>query len=135
MSRSGYSDECDDTLQFGRWRGIIASATRGKRGQKLFKDLAAALDAMPDKKLIKHELVKDGSYCTLGVLGAARGLDVGSIDPHHPESVGKAFDIAPQLAQEIVFENDEQYDHCTPEERWQKMRNWVDSQIIKESIT
>lgn len=26
MSRSGYVDDCDDDLQFGRWRGVVDEA-------------------------------------------------------------------------------------------------------------
>lgn len=51
MSRSGYHDDLD-TLELGRWRGRVASAIRGKRGQKLLRDLLAALDAMPEKRLV-----------------------------------------------------------------------------------
>lgn len=32
MGRHGYTDDCDDVLASGRWRGIVASAIRGKRG-------------------------------------------------------------------------------------------------------
>ena len=33
MSRSGYIDDMDDTWQFIKWRGQVASAIRGARGQ------------------------------------------------------------------------------------------------------
>lgn len=52
MSRSGYCDDFEDALAHGRWRAQVASATRGKRGQKLLKDMLAALDAMPEKRLV-----------------------------------------------------------------------------------
>jgi hypothetical protein len=130
MSRHGYSDDCDDDLALGRWRAQVMSAIRGKRGQKLLTDLAEALDAMPEKKLIKEELkTADGSYCALGVLGAKRGIDLDKIDPEDFETVSNEFDIAEQLAREIVYENDEG-SWGTPEERWQHMRKWV-SQHIK----
>lgn len=62
MSRSGlYEDDGDDPLAFGRWRAQVKSATRGKRGQAFLKDMLAALDAMPDKRLIAGDLVFDGS--------------------------------------------------------------------------
>ena len=42
----------------------------------------------------------------------------------------KVFDIAPQLAQEIVYMNDEGFwDVKTPEDRYAKMRQWVAEQI------
>lgn len=52
MSRSGYCEEIEDPLVHGRWRAQVASATRGKRGQKLLRDMLAALDAMPEKRLV-----------------------------------------------------------------------------------
>ena len=56
MSRSGYTDDLDDDLAMGRWRGMVASATRGRRGQKLLTDLLAALDAMPEKALVAKQI-------------------------------------------------------------------------------
>ena len=107
MSRSGYIDDCDDQWRHICYRGAVASAIRGKRGQQLFRDLLAALDAMPVKELVAHELVRDGSYCTLGVLGAARNIPLAEIDPEDSEQVANAFDIAESLAREIVYMNDE----------------------------
>jgi hypothetical protein len=66
------------------------------------------MDAMPVKELIANELQsKDGNYCTLGVVGAKRGIDLSSLDPEASEQVAQAFDIAEPLAQEIVYLNDE----------------------------
>lgn len=144
MSRSGYTDDMDDDLAMGRWRAQVASATRGKRGQKMLTDLLAALDAMPRKELIVGELEEfnpeDGrlEVCALGALCHARGIDMQKLDPSEPEEIAAVFDIAPQLAQEIVYMNDEYFDFeyvdnvrmdITPEKRWQKMRDWVSKQI------
>lgn len=132
MSRSGYIDDCcDDNWQLIRWRGQVASAIRGKRGQTLLRDLLAALDAMPEKRLIAGELEAEGEVCALGAVGKARGLDMSEIDPYEPEDVAVAFNIAQQLASEIVFENDENgpWSGETPEQRWKRMRDWVASQI------
>lgn len=107
MSRSGYSDDCDDGL-LGLWRGAVASATRGKRGQQALKEILQALDAMPVKELISDSLAtSEGEYCTLGALGASRGLDMSEIDPDDWGQVSSIFNIAPALAREIVYENDE----------------------------
>ena len=54
MSRSGYSDDAENVAM---WRGQVANATRGRRGQKLLRDMVAALDAMPDKRLFQGHLV------------------------------------------------------------------------------
>lgn len=109
MSRSGYSDDCAGWSLI-RWRGAVNSAIKGKRGQEFLRELAAAMDAMPEKRLIADELQADGGFCTIGVLGHARGLDMTSVDPYDREQVGQVFDIAPALAAEIVFENDERTD-------------------------
>lgn len=131
MSRSGYSDDIDNWALI-KWRGQVASSIRGKRGQKLLKELAEALDAMPVKRLIAHELKAEGSYCALGVVGEKRGINLEDLDPDDSETVAKEFDIAEQLAQEIVYQNDEA--SCSwnsPEERWVYMRKWVDEQLTK----
>lgn len=109
MSRSGYSDDCDGP-ELALWRGAVASAIKGRRGQALLRETLAALDAMPVKKLIAHELAHDGEYCTLGVVGQVRGIDITKLDPEDREGVAKAFNIAPALAAEIVYENDEAFD-------------------------
>lgn len=168
MSRSGYCDDCDDPLALGRWRAQVKSATRGKRGQKLLRDMLAALDAMPEKRLITHEIevsheadlkhaeqwaeiaqcdvgyyfenllkrrdgVRNGDVCALGALGRVRGMDMADLDPECSENVAAAFDIAEPLAREIVFWNDEAGPYQeTPEQRWQRMRRWIESQITKE---
>lgn len=79
MSRSGYTDDGLDSWQVIRWRGAVASAIRGRRGQALLTELLAALDAMPVKELIKEQLVEDGAVCALGALGRARGVDMSAI--------------------------------------------------------
>ena len=125
MSRSGYSDDCDG---FGliRWRGAVAAAIRGTRGQEMLHGLASALDAMPEKRLITGALIQQGEVCALGALGLACGRveDMQQVDPEDPEQVAGFFGIAEALAKEIQFVNDEYYDP-TPEARWQRMRAWV----------
>ena len=131
MSRSGYSDECDG-WDLIRWRGAVSSAIKGKRGQQFLKDLLSALDAMPIKELIAHELIQaDGEVCALGAIGYARGLDMTQLDPYESDDVAEAFHVAPALVKEIVFENDEGwYGNEDRKKRWERMRAWVDKQII-----
>lgn len=140
MSRSNYTDDyMEDDLAGGRYRGMVASATRGKRGQQFFRDLLAALDAMPEKRLIVGELQQpDGEVCAIGALGRARGIDMSQIDPEDPEQVAPPFNIAKCLAQEVVYMNDEWFDFeyfgnvridYTPEKRWAEMREWVSKQL------
>lgn len=136
MSRSGYSDDCDDNWSHIMWRGRVASAIGGKRGQALLKEMLEALDAMPAKRLVKEVLEADGEVCALGCLGQKRGLDMSKLDPENYDGVAGAFDVAAPLVQEIVYTNDETRDYSvypsrefSPEERWQHMRNWVAARI------
>lgn len=144
MSRSGYSDDCEDNLAAGRWRAQVISTTRGKRGQTFLRELLKELDAMPVKRLVKYEFEADGEVCTLGCIARARGVNMGRFDPEDSEvgyEIGPALGIAQQLAREIMYENDEfivwdplkgrvRDDSVEAEKRWAYMRNWVASQII-----
>lgn len=128
MSRSGYSDDLDSG-ELNCWRGAVKSAIRGTRGQSFLKDLLAALDAMPVKRLIAHELEKGGEVCAIGALGTARHMQMQALDPEDRDSVGTAFNIAGALAAEVVYMNDEGGFHETPEQRYERMRKWVADQI------
>jgi hypothetical protein len=108
MSRSGYTDDYDEDGTGGLWRGAVARSIKGRRGQAALKELAKAMDAMPVKALAAESLVTEGGeFCTLGVLGQARGIDMNPIDPDDWDAVAKAFNIAPAMVREIVYENDE----------------------------
>lgn len=140
MNRSGYSDDLD-ALDLGRWRGQVASAIRGKRGQAFLRELLAALDAMPDKRLVRAEFEADGEVCALGCIAKARGIDNGQFDPEDAEGIGHVFGVADQLTREIMWENDEcAYQWSpqkgrvdSPEYRWQHMREWVVKNLRAEN--
>lgn len=129
MSRSGYSEDYDDTWDLTRWRGIVANATRGKRGQAFLRALLDALDAMPEKRLIADALEADGQVCAIGALGRARGINMSDLDPEDSAAVAARFDIADALAREIVYLNDDGGWDETPEQRWTRMRRDVASMI------
>lgn len=135
MGRSGYQEDFDyeDPLAFARWRGQVASAIRGKRGQQFFRGLIEALDAMPQKRLIKDQLVsKDGEVCALGQLGRHQGKDMSKVDEWDWDGLGGMFNIAHQLAQETMYINDEEgYDTETPEHRWARVRRWAEHNLRK----
>jgi hypothetical protein len=129
MSRSGYSDDCENWSLIC-WRGAVTSALKGKRGQAFLLELREAMEAMPEKRLVADVLEADGQFCTIGVLGAKRGINMGALNPDDREGVAEAFGIAPALAAEIVFMNDEgSWNAETPEQRWVRMRAWVESNI------
>jgi hypothetical protein len=129
MSRSGYSDDCE---HLALWRGAVERAIAGRRGQAFLHELIEALDAMPEKLLIKGQLqASSGEVCAIGAVGIKRGVELAGMDPYDYDRLSSTFGIARALVQEIEFENDEGGD-CgldTPEARWQRMRDWVASKL------
>ena len=114
MSRSGYTEDCEGA-DLAMWRGAVASAVRGKRGQAFLAELVTALDAIPEKRLGANALRDDnGDFCALGTVGNARGLNLAAIDPEDRETVAESFGIATAMAAEIMFENDE----CVDSYKW-----------------
>lgn len=136
MSRSGYSDDGDyDTINL--YRANVDRAFSGKRGQKFLRELLAALDALPEKKLIDYNLQRDGSFCALGAVVHARGMEMPA-EPSDPEDDGgyiartlaHKLGIAEMMAQEIVYMNDEViWREETPEQRFVRMRKWIEGEI------
>lgn len=134
MSRSGYTDDCENLWL---WRGAVANAINGRRGQVFLRELLASLDALPTPRLVANELEENGQVCSLGAVGVRRGVDMTAIDPEdheHHQQLSKLFGIAPALVQEIEYMNDEgNYRNETPEERFTRMRAWVVEQIRAEN--
>lgn len=142
MSRSGYSD---DGEYVALWRRAVENAIAGRRGQAFLRDLVATLDAMPVKGLVANDFQRaDGAFCTLGALGNARGIDLTGFDDRcgdvDHDKVGRAFNIAPSLTQEVMFVNDDDFaynfrsrEQETPEHRWERMRAWAVSNLANHS--
>ncbi len=138
MSRSGFSDYDDygDNWATIRWRGAVTSALRGRRGQAFLREMLAALDALPEKRLVAEDLeTRDDDpqarqVCALGAVGWARGLDMREVDPEDCERVAGLFRVPRALAEEVMYMNDEGvYRTETPEQRFTRMRAWVLGQI------
>ncbi len=133
MGRSGYSDDFDDDLALGRWRGQVRSAMRGKRGQSFFRNLVAALDGMPEKRLITSVLQNEGGdVCVLGAALKHAGKECPVSEDEYDfdkDWTAAQLDIATQLVQEAVYENDEGVWKETPEQRWERMRRWASSHL------
>ena len=141
MSRSGYDENYDPgwSNAVELYRANVDRAFKGKRGQKFLRELLAALDAMPVKRLIAHDTVREGEFCALGVVCAQRGLKMEISEFDNAEWLAHTLKIARPLAAEIVHVNDEYIRTVfrmhwktimpTPEERWTYMRAWVAEQI------
>ena len=129
MSRSNYSDDLDQ-WDLIRWRGAVKSAIRGKRGQTFLREMIDSLDAMPHKRLIAHELMEDGDVCAIGSVGVSRGVDMTRVNVEDGDQIAEMFGVANALVREVEYMNDEGvYRPETPEERWVRMRAWVEAQI------
>lgn len=129
MSRSGYIDDCENDWAMICYRGAVRSAIRGKRGQSFLREMLAALDALPEKKLITEELVDPSGVCAMGAVIKMRGIDVSEIDAYEAEAVAGKLGIATSLAREIASVNDEHYAPETDEQRFARVRAWVARQI------
>lgn len=108
-----------------------------KAVKRFLRELAEAMDAMPEKKLISEALVtRQGDCCTLGVICKKRNIDISDVDADDPEDVGFTLGIDYSMAAEIAYENDEGGPWGVdedPELRWQRMRKWVDAHILPTS--
>ena len=140
MSRSGYIE--DDYEYAALYRGCVARAIRGKRGQRALIDIISALDEMPDKKLIASSFSCEEGDCVLGAMARKRGVNMDDLevvsdefgdDTANSREVGRRLEIAPSMAAEAMYENDEGSYNCeTPEQRWTRMRSWAVSNLKKE---
>jgi hypothetical protein len=132
VSRSGYYDDYESDSNIGfLWDSITRTAIRGRRGQRLLREMGTALDAMPVKELEAGVLVEDGQVCALGAVALARGIDVSALDPEDPAAVAKVFDIPTTLAREVAYQNDDgSLRDEAPAERWTRMRAWVNANVL-----
>jgi hypothetical protein len=125
MGRAGYTDDEYEEGDVERWRKAVNAAIRDKDGQALLKEMLAALDALPRKRLIANRLeevdwndaedelvpVKDGDVCAVGALGRARGVAMPVIDEEDDweaaEEIQGVFGSDDHLTREIMYQNDE----------------------------
>lgn len=137
MSRSGYTEDGDyENPSYLLWPSIVKRTIHGKRGQAFLREMLAAFDALPEKRLIAEELKnpETGEVCAIGTVGARRGVDMSGLDPEDPDRIATAFGIAPTLVREIEYQNDDDF-NCrsqnpeTPEQRFIRVRAWVVEQL------
>ncbi len=124
MSRSGYSEDCDN---LDLYRGTVERSIAGKRGQAFLRKLKEALEALPEKRLEESVLVSPSGCCAMGAVALHQGIDVSHVDPEDRDAVALVFNISPSVASEIAFENDGGFEgrHETPENRYSYMLTWA----------
>jgi len=117
------------------YRNAVERDMKGKRWQAFMGELAAALDAMPEKALISDELIDGkGGCCALGAVCLARKVDLAQVNCFDSKTVADILGIAPSMAEEIVFMNDEcSLLYETPGQRWRRMRAWVTENLSGEA--
>ncbi len=72
--------ECEDYESQRRWalqRANTVRQIKSKRGQAFLRELLAALEALPEKKLIEGAIAKGDHVCALGALAMKRRVDAG----------------------------------------------------------
>lgn len=136
MGRSGYTDDMDDNWELIRWRGAVAAAIRGKRGQDFLRTMLTAMDTLPEKRLIADELENDDGVCAIASVGKLRAMDMSLLDPEDYDGIAASFGISQALVREIEYVNDEcEYGGTTsPERRFEIVRKWVVSHIRNEQL-
>ena len=129
MSRVEYGDDCEHMWLYQQHTD---AAINGRRGQAFLREIVDALDALPAKRLAANVLVgTDGEVCAMGAVAIARGLDTSGIEDTDHDAVAKALGIAPRLAMEIAYLNDDD-DSEMDEHRFARMRAWAVRRIRPE---
>ena len=122
--RSDYGS-ADDLAD--EWFRDVANAIASPKGQAFLRELADALDALPDKALIEEELIdEEGNCCAVGAVCKARGIDATHMDS---AAVAEWLGAPLLLVAEIIDVNDGYRE--TPVHRWHRMRRWVDRHITQ----
>lgn len=107
--------------------GEVVPTSAGSNHRQLLVALAKALDAMPEKVLIRGAFEMDGQYCALGALAKERGLLENSADGFR---IAEVFGVEPEEVFEIVRVNDGLIEE-DPAERWLGVREWVRSKLLE----
>ena len=149
-----------DIMAQGRWERNSKVVWGSERGQKVLKELEAALLAMPVKKLARDIFYKEDEEvqaCVLGAYAAYKGQPVKRMENLNPaivveddgstwiddlpydayataEYVAGFSNMTVTMGELLVMQNDESLHDCTPEERYERMLKFVRSKI-KDDIS
>lgn len=149
MSRITYGESDDPVARL--WQATKGRVLAGKPGQAFLKNLESALLAMPDRKIVSGVWIENGEVCSLAALDVHRRMANGMcwdharlLVEHLVEEEWTTFvdddlalyDYLPKylhtswtMAWEVMEKNDEQFESCTPADRWAAMLRWVQSEI------
>jgi len=94
------------------------------------RELADALDAMPERRLIPYALHGDEGVCALGCLVLRRGIDMSAIYLFPgSHTLSNLLGATRLIVQEVSNVNDRGGHKTPPELRWKRVRTWVAKQL------
>lgn len=142
MSRFTNND-WEDELAYGRWQGRRKAVLNGRPAQTHFRELEAALLALPEKQLIASAICDEsGAVCALGAVAVYRGMPRDALHEewlNYEEEQGSEwgaayfgqdkFGMTGTLAWIIAEQNDEGFGQRSPEGRYEAMLEWVRDRI------
>lgn len=160
MSR--FDDSCEPgDMPAVFWEIDLRRALTSGRGQRILRDVEAALLAMPKHELLYGEIVEAGCWddhddvriptgavCAIGAYAVHRGIQDGKSreqaladlaerwsgdrDQWETEILGRSLGLARTVATQLAWLNDEAYGSLTPPERHAAVLAWVRDQIKPE---
>jgi len=159
-SRFGDYDGGDEwaNLDYGRWLVNTKRVMAGEPAQRHFRQLEAALLAMPENKrrLISGAVCKSGQACAVGEMAVYRLTQLGvprrralrqverQTTDYYGDPIYSGGDTADYaktklemtftLGWIIAETNDEDFYTATPEDRWRQMLEWTRKHIKPEAV-
>jgi hypothetical protein len=92
------------------WDANMERIYCGKRGQKVLRELIAALLALPERRLVADVIQKPetGEVCAIGALAKYRGIDPGEFEDSDDGTIelGEKLGLGFMLSWQIGAEND-----------------------------
>lgn len=133
--RISWSDEEDRPGQFDLWQANCRRSLNGRAGQEALRDLESALLAMPEKRLIVDDLAVDGEVCAVGALMRARGVPQGRLEEISGDDdtdvlAAKEARVPRLVGWKLVELNDYELEHVTPEQRYERVLDWVRERLL-----
>lgn len=157
MSRFDYDDDGDPAITWEMIQWNLKRHLASPKGQSKLREFRDALVAMPVHRLIDGDLASHGDVCAIGAFAAYKRTQQGSDwqtavqaihDEYQPDTLPggpwsvdalETMDVGVRecgltrtLAWQLAWQNDESFDHQTPERRWQAMYDWTCKHIRDE---
>jgi len=150
MRRDGDGDTC---VPDGLWQNAFARAIAGKRGQKILREIERALLEMPERRLLDSHIACGTEVCAVGAYAvwkyqqdhpdlSRKSIIYGLEGEYYDDSeslantayLGTELGMPWTMAWELAEANDVRFRDCTPEERWERVLNWVRDRIDRHPL-